>query len=103
MPTTKSPPKKASKAAPVKKSRSGSRAPSNPKTKAQRLSRVKEITEKIDRHLAEVESWGAERDRIVGELREVDGATFREIAFAAGKSEQAIHKAFGKRRSNGHA
>ena len=102
MPTATKTTKKATKAPAKKASRSGSRAPMNPKTKAQRLARVKEITEKIDRHLAEVESWGAERDRIVGELREVDGATFREIAAAAGKSEQAIHKAFGKRRSNGH-
>lgn len=84
-----------------RKSRSGSRAPKDPKTKAQRLVRVEELTERMDARAAEVEDLAAERNRIVRELREVDGATFREIAQAVGKSEQAIHKAFQKRTSNG--
>lgn len=82
---------------PAKKTRSGSRAPKDPKTKAQRLTRVQELTERIDARLHEVEDLGRERDRIVGELREIDKATFREIAASAGKSEQAIHKAFTKK------
>lgn len=81
----------------TRKHRSGSRAPLNPKTKAQRLTRARELTERMDVRLAEVEAMGAERNRIVAELREVDGVTFREIAGAVGKSEQAIHKAFQKR------
>lgn len=84
-----------------RKSRSGSRAPTNPKTKAQRLVRVEELTERMDARQDEVESLAAERDRIVRELRDIDGATFREIALAAGKSEQAIHKAFQKRANGG--
>lgn len=79
-----------------KSPRSGSRAPTNPKTKAQRLVRVQELTERMDHRLAEVQDLGAERNRIVRDLREKDGATFREIATATGKSEQAIHKAFQK-------
>lgn len=78
------------------KSRSGSRAPTNPKTKAQRLVRVQELTERIGSRQADIEGLGEERNRIVGELRAIDGATFREIATAAGTSEQAIHKAFNK-------
>lgn len=83
-----------------KTSRSGSRAPVNPKTKAQRLVRARELTERIDARLEEVDDLGAERNRIVGELREIDGATYREIGQAVGKSEQAIHKAFNKVRQN---
>lgn len=83
-------------AAPAKKTRSGSRAPKDPKTKAQRLTRVQELTERIDARLEEVEDLGKERNRIVGDLRAVDKATFREIGQACGKSEQAIHKAFTK-------
>lgn len=78
------------------KSRSGSRAPKNPKTKAQRLVRVEELTERIDARLAEVDALGKERNRIVGDLRSIDGATFKEIGDACGKSEQAIHKSFHK-------
>lgn len=81
---------------PGRKHRSGSRAPVNPKTKAQRLTRAKELTERMDARLVEVEEMGRERTRIVGELRSIDGVTFREIAAAVGKSEQAIHKAFQK-------
>ena len=81
---------------PPRKHRSGSRAPVNPRTKAQRLVRARELTERMDARLAEVEQMGQERNRIVGELRTIDGATFREIAQAVGKSEQAIHKAFQK-------
>lgn len=84
-----------------KKSRSGSRAPKDPKTKAQRLVRVEELTERMDARQAEVETLAAERNRIVEDLRRIDGATFREIAQATGKSEQAIHKAFQKRALNG--
>lgn len=83
-----------------KKTRSGSRAPKNPKTKAQRLIRAKELTDRIDARLHEVDDLGAERNRIVGELRDIDGATYREIGQAVGKSEQAIHKAFNKIRGN---
>ena len=79
-----------------RKSRSGSRAPTNPKTKAQRLTRVQELTERIKARLQDVEDLGEERNRIVKALREQDGATFREIAAAAQTSEQAIHKAFTK-------
>lgn len=86
---------------PKRKHRSGSRAPTNPKTKAQRLTRAKELTERMDVRLAEVESMTAERNRIVADLRSEDGATFREIATAIGKSEQAIHKAFQKSGTNG--
>lgn len=81
---------------PHRKSRSGSRAPTNPRTKAQRLLRAKELTDRIDARLGEVEDLAKERNRIVAELRGMDGATFREIASAVGKSEQAIHKAFQK-------
>ncbi len=81
-----------------RKSRSGSRAPKNPKTKAQRLVRVQELTERMDARLEEVEDLGRERNRIVSELRAEDGATFKEIGDACGKSEQAIHKAFHKPR-----
>ncbi len=80
-----------------KKTRSGSRAPKNPKTKAQRLVRVEELTERMDARAGEVEDLAAERNRIVRDLREIDGVTFREIAQAIGKSEQAVHKAFQKR------
>jgi DNA-directed RNA polymerase specialized sigma subunit len=80
------------------KSRSGSRAPTNPKTKAQRLTRVQELTERIEARLADVEALGDERNRIVGDLRSKDGATFKEIGDACGVSEQAIHKAFHKDR-----
>lgn len=83
-----------------KKTRSGSRAPKNPTTKAQRLVRAKELTDRIDARLGEVDELGAERNRIVGQLREIDGATYREIGQAVGKSEQAIHKAFNKPRGN---
>lgn len=79
-----------------RKSRSGSRAPTNPTTKAQRLVRVGELTERIEARLAEVDSLGADRNRIVGDLRSKDGATFKEIGDACGVSEQAIHKAFHK-------
>lgn len=79
-----------------RKSRSGSRAPTNPKTKAQRLTRAKELTERIESRLQEAEELSQERNRIVGELRQVDGLTFKLIAAAIGKSEQAIHKAFQK-------
>jgi hypothetical protein len=80
-----------------KKNRSGSRAPKNPKTKAQRLTRVQELTERIDARLAEVDDLTKERNRVVKDLRDVDHATFREIGHACGKSEQAIHKAFSKK------
>lgn len=70
-----------------------------PKTKGARLTRVGELTERIDARLAEVESLADERDKIVVQLRDTDGATFREIADAAGKTEQAIHKAYWKRRN----
>lgn len=79
-------------------SRSGSRAPQNPKTKAQRLARVAELTERIDARLADAQTLSDDRNRIIRDLREADGATFREIAEAAGKSEQAFHKAFTKDR-----
>lgn len=77
-------------------SRSGSRAPTNPTTKAQRLTRAAELTERMDRRLVEVEALGRERHGLLVTLREEDGATFKEIATAVGKSEQAIHKAFHK-------
>lgn len=89
----------ATAAPPEKKSRSGSRAPKNPTTKPQRLVRVAELTERIDARLQDVKDLGAERDRIVGQLRKEDGATYREIAHACGKSEQAIHKAFTKKKA----
>lgn len=81
-----------------RKSRSGSRAPSNPKTKAQALTRVGELTERIEARLADVETLGDERNRVVGDLRAKFGATFKEIGDACGVSEQAIHKAFHKDR-----
>lgn len=83
-----------------RKTRSGSRAPSNPKTKAQRLVRVQELTERIDARLGEAETLSVERNRIVRDLREIDKATFREIAEAEGKSEQAVHKAYTKPRKD---
>jgi len=79
-----------------KKTRSGSRAPKNPKTKAQRLVRAKELTERIDARFSEIEELGRDRLRVFRELRDVDGATFREIGAAVGKSEQAVHKALNK-------
>jgi DNA-directed RNA polymerase specialized sigma subunit len=81
-----------------RKSRSGSRAPSNPKTKAQALARVGELTERIEARLADVEALGDDRNRIVEDLRAKYGATFKEIGDACGVSEQAIHKAFHKTR-----
>jgi len=78
-------------------SRSGSRAPSNPKTKAQRLTRVGELTERITARLEGVENLAADRNRIVKELIEKDGATYNEIGEACGTSAQAIHKALHKR------
>lgn len=80
-----------------RKSRSGSRAPTNPKTKAQRLVRVQELTERMDARLEEVDALAEERNRIVTALRDIDGVTYREIAAACGKSEQALHKAHQKR------
>lgn len=80
-----------------RKSRSRSRAPSNPTTKAQRLTRVQELTERIIARQTDVEDLGAERNRIVDDLREIDGATYQEIADAAGTSSQALHKAHTKR------
>lgn len=76
-----------------KASRSGSRSRKDPKTKAQRLTRVAELTERIDARQAEVEALGSERVKVIEALRDEDGATYAEIAVAAGKSPQAIHKA----------
>lgn len=87
----------------TKAKRSGSRAPVHPKTKVQRLIRVQELTERIGSHLVKIDELGRERDRIVGELRDLDKATFKEIASATGKTEQAMHKSFTKRRRNGQA
>lgn len=76
---------------------SGSRAPSNPTTKAQRLTRVAELTSRMDDRAAQIEVLGAERNRIVAELRSGPiPVTFAEIAQACGKSEQAIYKSFYK-------
>lgn len=85
-------------ASPPKTRRSGSRAPKNPTTKAQRLVRVEELTERIEARQVEIETLTSDRNRIIRDLRDVDGASFREIALAAGTSQQAIHKAFRKRR-----
>lgn len=79
-------------AATKKTSRSGSRSRSNPTTKAQRLTRVAELTERMDARLEEVKSLGAERSQHVRDLRSIDGVSFAEIARHAGKSPQAIHK-----------
>lgn len=79
-----------------RKSRSGSRAPKNPRTKAQRLVRVEELSQRITARLAEVEELADERKRILGDLHALDGASFAEMARAAGTSRQAIHKSFHK-------
>lgn len=80
----------------ARKTRSGSRAPANPKTKAQRLTRGLELTQRIDVRLGEVEALSKERNAIVEALRNEDGVTYREMGEAWGKSEQAIHKAHKK-------
>lgn len=76
--------------------RSGSRSRKNPQTKAQRLTRAAELTERMDTRLAEIEDLGAERVQIIKDLRELDGATYAEIAEVVGKSPQALHKALHK-------
>lgn len=80
------------------KSRSGSRSVANPKTKAQKLTRVAELTERIDRRQAEVEDLARERATVVQSLRDEDPpVSLREIGDAMGKSPQAAHKLL-----NGH-
>lgn len=77
-------------------SRSGSRAPVNPRTKAQRIVRVQELTERMRTRQDEIDSLGDQRAGVIRDLHEQDGMKFREIATATGASVQAIHKAAGK-------
>lgn len=76
-----------------RRSRSGSRAPVNPKTKAQRVLRVKELTERIADRAAEVEDLSEKRAKVIRELRFEDRLTIREVSELVGLSPQGVHKA----------
>lgn len=72
--------------------RSGSSNRRNPQTRGQRLKRVAYLTRKIEEGQAAAE----ERLVVMRDLREKDEASYAEIAEAAGKTPQAIHKALTK-------
>lgn len=79
-------------------SRSGSRAPVAPRTKHQRLVRARELTERMDRRLEEIEEMGKERAAIFDTLNREDEVTLDDIAKAIDRSEQLVHKAVKKHR-----
>lgn len=80
----------------TKKSRSGSRAPLNPKTKAQRLVRLKELTDRLDARADEIETLSRQREAVIVDLHEIDSVAFAEMGRTTGKSGQAFHKAYQK-------
>lgn len=74
--------------------RSGSRAPVNPKTKAQRVTRIQELSERRSVREAEAIALLDERDRIIVALKDEDGLSFREIGTILGQTTQNAHLAY---------
>lgn len=68
--------------------RHGSQTRKNPRTKKERLARVAYLTKKIE----EAKEASAERLEVMTTLWNEDEVSLREIAEAAGRSPQAIHK-----------
>lgn len=82
-----------------RRSRSGSRAPTQPKTKQQRLLRAKELTERIDRRVHEATEMSEERAAIFDKLNVQDGVPMAEIGEFIGRSEQLVNKAVNRLRA----
>lgn len=74
--------------------RSGSRAPTNPKTKTQRITRIQELSERRATREAEAGALLDERDRLVVALKDADGMSFRQIGEVIGQTTQNAHLAY---------